>query len=106
MSQLQNDCNLTTCRYNADGKCTNEEKRKECVKVSKAVLLIDDLVDTKVPDNKWVKNRKPFNVCRTNHRCTNDPSMCGYSVEYSTLEDVGNGIHKYMCGRDKCKYYK
>ena len=22
-------CNLTTCRYNADGKCTNEEKREE-----------------------------------------------------------------------------
>lgn len=22
-----NNCNLTTCRYNADGKCTNEEKR-------------------------------------------------------------------------------
>ena len=23
--------NLTTCLYNADGKCTNEEKREECV---------------------------------------------------------------------------
>ena len=22
-----NNCNLTTCRYNEDGKCTNEEKR-------------------------------------------------------------------------------
>lgn len=103
---MSDNCNLTTCRYNKDGKCTNEEKRKECVKVSKAVLLIDDLVDTKAPDNKWVKNRKPFNVCRTNHRCTNDPSMCGYAVEYSTFEDIGNGIHKYMCGRDKCKYCK
>ena len=40
-----NNCNLTTCRYNADGKCTNEEKREECVRVSKAVLLIDDLDD-------------------------------------------------------------
>lgn len=106
MIQLQNNCNLITCRYNKDGKCTNEEKRKECVKVSNAVLLLDDLVDTKVPDNQWVKNRKPFNVCGTNHRCPNDPSMCGYAVEYSTLDDVGNGIHKYMCGRDKCKYCK
>ena len=31
-------CNLTSCRYNADGKCTNEEKRKECVEVSRKVL--------------------------------------------------------------------
>ena len=33
-----NNCNLTTCRYNADGKCTNEEKRKECIEVSRKVL--------------------------------------------------------------------
>ena len=33
-----NNCNLTTCRYNADGKCTNEEKRKECVEVAENVL--------------------------------------------------------------------
>ena len=49
-------CNLTSCRYNADGKCTNEEKREECVRVSKAVLLIDDLADIEVPDSQWVKN--------------------------------------------------
>ena len=49
------NCNLTTCRYNADGKCTNEEKREECVRVSKAVLIIDDLADIEVPDNQWVK---------------------------------------------------
>ena len=103
---MNNNCNLTTCRYNKDGKCTNEEKRKECIRVSKAVLLLDDLVDTKVPDNQWAKKRKPFNVCETNHRCQNDPCMCSYAVECSTLEDVGNGIHKYMCGRDKCKYCK
>lgn len=35
-----NNCNLTTCRYNTDGKCTNEEKRKECVEVSRKVLCI------------------------------------------------------------------
>ena len=49
------NCNLTTCRYNADGKCTNEEKREECVRVSKAVLLIDDLADMEVTDEQWVK---------------------------------------------------
>ena len=37
-----NNCNLTTCRYNADGKCTNEEKRKECVEVSRKVLRLDE----------------------------------------------------------------
>ena len=51
-----NNCNLTTCRYNADGKCTNEKKREECVRVSKAVLMIDDLVGIEVSDNQWVKN--------------------------------------------------
>ena len=34
------NCNLTTCRYNADGKCTNDEKRKECIEVSEKVLCI------------------------------------------------------------------
>ena len=53
-----NNCNLTTCRYNVDGKCTNEEKREECVRVSKAVLMIDDFDDTEVPDSQWVKNYK------------------------------------------------
>ena len=36
------NCNLTTCRYNADGKCTNEEKRKECVEVARKVLCLDE----------------------------------------------------------------
>lgn len=35
-------CNLISCRYNADGKCTNEEKRKECVEVSRKVLYINE----------------------------------------------------------------
>ena len=56
------DCNLNTCRYNADGKCTNEEKRKECIRVSKAVLLIDDLADIEVPNSQLVEKKNPFNV--------------------------------------------
>ena len=88
-----NNCNLTTCRYNADGKCTNEEKREECVRVSKDVLCITD---------KEKKN--PFNICDTNPNCECDPATCGFAVEYSSFEDVGKGIHRYMCGRDKCKY--
>lgn len=27
---MNNNCNLITCRYNENGKCTNEEKRKCC----------------------------------------------------------------------------
>ena len=100
------NCNLTTCRYNADGKCTNEEKRKECVRVSKAVLLIDDLVDTKVLDNQLTKEKNPFNACDANPNCECDPATCGFAVEYSTLEDIDKGIHRYMCGCDKCKYQK
>lgn len=36
-----NNCNLTTCRYNADGKCTNEENWKECAEVSLCVLCLE-----------------------------------------------------------------
>lgn len=36
------NCNLTSCRYNENGKCTNEEKRKECVEVSRKVLCEDE----------------------------------------------------------------
>lgn len=35
-------CNLTTCRYNQSGTCTNEDKRKECAEVSKRVLCLED----------------------------------------------------------------
>lgn len=35
-------CNLTTCRYNQSGICTNEDKRKECVEVSEKVLRLED----------------------------------------------------------------
>lgn len=31
-------CNLTTYRYNENGKCTNEEKRKEFAEVAEKVL--------------------------------------------------------------------
>lgn len=34
-------CNLTSCRYNADGKCANDEKRKECIDVCEKVLCMN-----------------------------------------------------------------
>ena len=106
-----NKCNLTTCRYNADGKCTNEEERKECVRVSKAVLCIDGksinefYAKMKFETMMQWKDRLT-DICDTNTNCECDPESCGFAVEYSTLEDVGKGIHRYMCGRDKCKYQK
>ena len=39
-------CNLTSCRYNAYGKCTNKEKREECVEVSRKVLCLKWLEKT------------------------------------------------------------
>lgn len=36
-----NNCNLTTYRYNQCNKCTNEDKWKECVEVSKRVLCLE-----------------------------------------------------------------
>ena len=46
MGKIKSDnCKLDTCRYNENSKCTNEEKRKECVEVSKKVLCIDYLND-------------------------------------------------------------
>lgn len=33
-------CNLTSCRYNKDRECINDEKRKECIEVSENVLCI------------------------------------------------------------------
>ena len=41
-SMGNNNCNLTTCRYKKSGTCTNEEKRKECVEVSKKVLCLKE----------------------------------------------------------------
>lgn len=39
---MNNNCDLATCRYNQDGKCTNEDKQKECVEVSRKVLCLED----------------------------------------------------------------
>lgn len=49
-----NDCNLTTCRYNKDNKCTNDEKRTECVKVSEKVLCVDKKTFRKIDNAKHI----------------------------------------------------
>jgi hypothetical protein len=47
-------CNLTSCRYNKDNKCTNEEKRTECVEVSEKVLCVDKKIFKKVDNVKYI----------------------------------------------------
>ena len=56
-----NDCNLTTCRYNKDNKCTNDEKRTECVEVSGKVMGIDVSVDAVYEYAKSILGRYPEN---------------------------------------------
>lgn len=36
-------CNFTVCSYNTDGKCSNTDKRKECVEVSRKVLCMEEI---------------------------------------------------------------
>ena len=37
------ECHVASCRYNdINCKCTNEEKRKECVEVSRKVLCLHE----------------------------------------------------------------
>lgn len=40
-----NSCHLASCRYNCNGICQNEDKRKECVDLSKLVLCLEDKGD-------------------------------------------------------------
>lgn len=54
-----NDCNLTTCRYNKDNKCTNDEKRAECVEASGKVMGIDVSVDAVNEYAKSILGRYP-----------------------------------------------
>lgn len=36
-------CNFTVCIYNTDGKCSNTDKRKECVEISRKVLCMEEI---------------------------------------------------------------
>lgn len=45
LNLIENNCHLANCRYNNGSQCTNEDKRKECVDVSKLVLCLEDRED-------------------------------------------------------------
>lgn len=42
MQSNNNRCNFTSCQFNADGICENEEAREECVDMSRKVLCLED----------------------------------------------------------------
>lgn len=35
-------CNLDTCRYNESMICTNKDKRKECIEISRKILCMEE----------------------------------------------------------------
>ena len=52
-----NNCNFTACRYNVDGKCANDEKKKECIDVCEKVLCIDKKTFRKIDAvNEYAKS--------------------------------------------------
>ncbi len=69
-----NNCNLTTCRYNKDNKCTNDEKRTECVEVSEKVLCVDKKIFKKIENAKDIGNKD------------------GKPIETSELHDMTIGV--------------
>lgn len=85
-------CNLKTCRYNINGKCTNKDKREICIDVSKKVLCL----------NKK-QNKNLFNICETNINCENVEN-CDYAIDITTFKDIAKGITRYINGRKKCPY--
>lgn len=54
-----NNCKFTACRYNKDNKCTNDEKRAECVEASGKVMGIDVSVDAVNEYAKSILGRYP-----------------------------------------------
>lgn len=44
---MTNHCNLTSCQFNAEGICENEEAREDCVDMSRKVLCLNELVPEK-----------------------------------------------------------
>lgn len=86
-----NNCNLTTCRYNTNGKCENEEKRKECVKVSKKVLCLyvndnDDFCGKIEKTGQVVHGKSEM------HHCVGVPDKRTFEV-FGKLKDI-SGISK------------
>lgn len=85
------NCNLTTCRYNANGKCENEEKRKECVEVSKKVLCLyvndnDDFCGKIEKTDQVVRGKSEM------HHCVGTPDKRTFEV-FGKLKNF-SGISK------------
>lgn len=39
---MDNRCNFTSCRYNQNSICQNEDARQECAEVARAVLCLEE----------------------------------------------------------------
>lgn len=81
MCTKNNKCNFTSCRFNAEGICENEEAREDCVDMSRKVLCLDNEADMikacgefigeHLPQCKFQKDCKVM-ICRFNQndKCT------------------------------------
>lgn len=86
---ISNNCNLTTCRYNKDGECTNEESRKECVEISRKVLCLDEKANC-IVDKVILEDFVKKNKCE----------QCGHAIRVVLNHD------SFLCGSNKCKHAK
>ena len=95
MQSNNNRCNFTSCRFNAEGICENEEAREECVEMSRKVMCLDEEVVRIELDEKefegLIKNMKPISAVHIG----DNRSTC----ESSELLDFCAS-----CDKTDCKY--
>lgn len=98
------NCNLTTCRYNEVGKCENEEKRKECVEVSRKVLCLeindnDGFYGTVEKTGQMVRGK--FEV----HHCVGRPDKRTFEV-FGKLKDFSGISKMHLWDGENLEVYK
>ena len=83
-------CNFSTCRFNENGKCTDEKSRKQCVEVAEKVLCLDEpfyvSVNTKSVNEtlEYIEKDYECDVCEHRAEC----EKRGYLLDVSTYRDV------------------
>lgn len=85
------NCNLTTCRYNKDNKCTNAEKRTECVEVSEKVLCIDKKIFKKIDNVR--------NIGNEDDKLIEISELHDMTISVDTSVDAVNEYAKSILGR-------
>lgn len=84
ISKEINKCDLATCRYNHKEICQNEEKRKECVEVSEAVLYLEDMEMNRTE----VSIRNISEIIIRQNESEKNISVNGESVDLSKLVNM------------------